>query len=86
MRYCSLHQHGRRDVTWKPRMRGGVVSGTVREICCTMKSWQLMLQTKIKQTQTYFLIDQKFFIEIFVLQSLIYSQTPASPLMDPMLQ
>ena len=49
------------------------------------KSWQLMLQTKTKQTQTYFLIDQKFFIELFVLQSFINSQTPAGPLMDPML-
>ena len=34
-----------------------------------VKSWQLMLQTKLKQIQTYFLIDQKFFIELFVLQS-----------------
>ena len=50
-----------------------------------VKSWQLMLQTKTKQTQAYFLIDQKFFIELFVLQSFINSQTPAGPLIDPML-
>ena len=48
-----------------------------------VKSWQLMLQTKLKQIQTYFLIDQKFFIELFVLQSFIYSQTPADPIKVP---
>ena len=56
-------------------MRGGVVYGTLRDI----------YRTKTKQTQTYFLIDQKFLIELFVLQSLINCQTPAGLLIDPML-